>query len=152
MGRPWPNDVAIRSEDGCLLPPGTAGEIVVRGPGLMPGYLDDEEANRIAFVDGWFRTGDLGSIDAEGFLTVLGRLKEFINRGGEKISPYEIEQALLLHPCVREAAAFSVPHPRLGENVAAAVVLAPGADVTPRKSKNFSPPIWHHSRFRSVYL
>jgi acyl-CoA synthetase (AMP-forming)/AMP-acid ligase II/acyl carrier protein len=137
MGKPWPNEVAIRAEDGRLLPPGAAGEIVVRGPLLMPGYLDDEEANGAAFADGWFRTGDLGSIDAEGFLTVLGRLKEFINRGGEKISPYEIEQALLLHPCVCEAAVFSVPHPRLGENVAAAVVLMPGANTTSREIKVF---------------
>jgi oxalate---CoA ligase len=137
MGKPWPNEVAIRAEDGRLLPPGAAGEIVVRGPVLMPGYLDDEEANGAAFVDGWFRTGDLGLIDAEGFLTVSGRLKEFINRGGEKISPYEIEQALLLHPSVREAAAFSVPHPRMGENVAAAVVLMSGANTTPTEIKVF---------------
>jgi oxalate---CoA ligase len=137
MGKPWPNEVAIRAEDGRLLPPGAAGEIVVRGPVLMPGYLDDEEANDAAFVDGWFRTGDLGLIDAEGFLTVLGRLKEFINRGSEKISPYEIEQALLLHPSVREAAAFSVPHPRMGENVAAAVVLMSGANTTSTEIKVF---------------
>jgi len=139
VGRPWPNEVAIRSEDGRLLGPGEAGEIFVRGPGLMPGYLDDDEANHAAFVDGWFRTGDLGSIDTEGFLTVLGRLKEFINRGGEKISPYEIEAALLLHPSVREAAAFAVPHPRLGENVAAAVVLTPGANTTSKEIRKFLP-------------
>ena len=137
MGKPWPDDVAIRAEDGNLLLPSTAGEIVVRGPVVMPGYLDDEEANRAAFFDGWFRTGDLGLIDAEGFLTVLGRLKEFINRGAEKISPQEIEEALLLHPCVREAAAFSVPHPRLGENAAAAVVLVPGATTTSTEIKAF---------------
>jgi acyl carrier protein len=137
MGKPWPNEVAIRADDGRLLLTGAAGEIVVRGPVLMPGYLDDEEANHVGFVQGWFRTGDIGSIDAEGFLTVLGRLKEFINRGGEKISPYEIERALLLHPCVREAAAFSVAHPRLGENVAAAVVLTPDANTTPREVKAF---------------
>jgi oxalate---CoA ligase len=137
VGRPWPNEVAIRNEDGRLLGPGKAGEIVVRGPGLMPGYLDDDEANRAAFVDGWFRTGDLGSIDTEGFLTVLGRLKEYINRGGEKISPYEIEEALLLHPSVREAVAFSVPHPRLGENVAAAVVLMPGVNTTSKEIRTF---------------
>jgi acyl-CoA synthetase (AMP-forming)/AMP-acid ligase II/thioesterase domain-containing protein len=132
VGKPWPNEVAIRAEDGQWLPPGATGEIFVRGPGIMPGYLDDDEANRAAFVDGWFRTGDLGSLDTEGFLIVVGRLKELINRGGEKISPYEIECALLLHPSVREAVAFSVPHPRLGENVAAAVVLTPGANVTPK--------------------
>ena len=137
LARPWPNEVAIRAEDGGLLFREAAGEIVVRGPTVMPGYLEDEEANRAAFVDGWFRTGDLGSIDTEGFLTILGRIKEFINRGGEKISPYEIERALLQHPCVREAAAFSVPHPRLGENLVAAVVLKPGATTTPTEIKIF---------------
>ena len=137
VGRPFPNDAAIRAEDGHLLGPGQPGEILLRGPALMPGYLDNEEANSAAFVDGWFRTGDLGSIDAEGFLSVSGRIKEFINRGGEKISPYEIERALLRHPSVREAAAFPVPHPRLGENVAAAVVLAPGANTTPTEIKTF---------------
>jgi acyl-CoA synthetase (AMP-forming)/AMP-acid ligase II len=137
VGRPWPNEIAIRGEDGHLLPPGAVGEIIVRGPSVMPGYLDDDEANRTAFVDGWFRTGDLGSIDAEGFLTVLGRLKELINRGGEKISPYEIERALLLHPSVREAVAFSLPHPRLGEVVAAAVVLVPGVQTTSTEIKSF---------------
>jgi acyl-CoA synthetase (AMP-forming)/AMP-acid ligase II len=137
VGKPWLNEVAIRAADGRTLPPSAAGEIVVRGPALTPGYIDDEEANRAAFVNGWFRTGDLGLIDDEGFLTVLGRLKEFINRGSEKISPYEVERALLLHPSVREAAAFSVPHPRLGENVAAAVVLRPGAHETPSEIKTF---------------
>ena len=73
VGRPLPHQVADRAEDGRLLPPGATGEIVVRGPGVMPGYLYNEDANRAAFVDGWFRTGDLGSIDAEGFLTLLGK-------------------------------------------------------------------------------
>jgi acyl-CoA synthetase (AMP-forming)/AMP-acid ligase II len=84
VGRPWPNEVAIRAEDGRFLPPGEVGEIVARGPAVMPGYLEDEEANCTAFVDGWFHTGDVSSIDTEGFLTILGRIKEFINRGGEK--------------------------------------------------------------------
>jgi len=130
VGKAWPDDVAIRAEDGRLLPPGMVGEIVARGPSVSPGYLYNDEANRMAFVDGWFRTGDLGSIDAEGFLTVIGRIKEFISRGGEKISPYEVECALLSHPCVREAAAFAIPHPRLGEDVAAAIVLFHGAKTT----------------------
>ena len=137
VGRPWPNEVAIRDEKGILLPPGQVGEIVVRGPTVTPGYLDDAETNHAAFVDGWFRTGDLGVIDAEGFLSILGRIKEFINRGGEKISPYEIENALLRHPAILEAAAFSVAHPRLGENLVAAVVLKPGANVTSAQIKIF---------------
>lgn len=137
VGRPWPGAVAIRGDDGRIVPPGQTGEIVVRGPTVMPGYLDDEEANRAAFVDGWFRTGDLGSIDTDGSLTILGRIKEFINRGGEKISPYEIETALLRHPGIREAAAFSVPHPRLGENLAAAVVAKQDTNVTPAEIKRY---------------
>jgi acyl-CoA synthetase (AMP-forming)/AMP-acid ligase II/thioesterase domain-containing protein/acyl carrier protein len=137
MGKPSPDEVAIRGEDGRLLPSDSIGEIVVRGAGVMPGYLHNEEANRAAFVDGWFRTGDLGSIDPEGFLTHLGRLKVFINRGGEKITPFEIERALFRHPSVIDAAAFAVPHPRLGENVAAAVVLAPGATTTSKDIKEF---------------
>jgi acyl-CoA synthetase (AMP-forming)/AMP-acid ligase II len=137
VGRPWPNQAAIRGDDGSLLPPGRVGEIVVRGAGVMPGYLDNEEANSVAFVDGWFRTGDLGSVDGEGFLTLSGRLKELINRGGEKISPYEVEKALMLHSAVREAAAFSVPHPRLGENVGAAVVIKSGMNATASEIKEF---------------
>ena len=83
-----------------------------------------------AWSDGWLATGDLGSVDEDGLLTIVGRTKEIINRGGEKIAPYDVEKALLGHPAVREAAAFAVPHPRLGENVGAAVVLHPGAKAT----------------------
>jgi acyl-CoA synthetase (AMP-forming)/AMP-acid ligase II len=137
VGRPWPNEVAIRADDGRLLPQGQSGEIVVRGPGLMSGYLDDDEANRAVFVDGWFRTGDVGFIDADGFLTMSGRLKEYINRGGEKISPNEVELALLLHPYIREAVAFAVPHPRMGENVAAAAVLMTGTTTTAKEIRTF---------------
>ena len=117
---------------------------------LMPGYLYDEDANRAAFVDGWFRTGDLGSIDAEGFLTLLGRLKEFINRGGEKISPYEIERALLLHPCVREAAAFSFRILGWVKMWRRQLFWCPERIQRQRKSKHSSPSIWHRSRFHSM--
>jgi acyl-CoA synthetase (AMP-forming)/AMP-acid ligase II/thioesterase domain-containing protein/acyl carrier protein len=137
VGRPSPHEVAIRAEDGRLLPLGATGEIVVRGPGVTPGYLYNEKANRDAFIDGWFLTGDLGSIDHEGYLTYLGRRKDYISRGGEKISLHEVERALLLHASIRDAAAFSVAHPRLGENVAAAVVLMPGAKATPTDIKTF---------------
>jgi thioesterase domain-containing protein/acyl carrier protein len=130
VGKPWPGDLAIRAEDGRILAPGELGEIVVRGPGVTPGYINDPEANRAAFMDGWFRTGDLGIIDWDGFLTIVGRTKELINRGGDKIAPVEIDQALMRHPAVAEAAAFPVPHPRLGEDVAAAVVLRTGETVT----------------------
>jgi len=131
VGKPWPGDVAIRTDDGRILGPGEMGEIVVKGPGVTPGYIDDPETNRAAFADGWFRTGDLGRIDSDGFLTVIGRTKELINRGGEKIAPLEIDQALMNHPAVAEAAAFSIPHARLGEDVVAAVVLRSGETATP---------------------
>src|SRR6185503_7177169 len=102
-------------------------EVYVRGPSVMAGYLNAPERNRSIFVDGWYRSGDVGSLDADGFLTLHGREKELINRGGEKISPHEIDLALLCHPQVAQAAAYGVPHPRLGEDVAAAVVLRPAA-------------------------
>ncbi len=125
-----PGELAIRGDDGTLLPPGKVGQIVLRGRSVMPGYLYDIDDVPSGLVDGWLATGDLGVVDADGILTVVGRTKEIINRGGEKVSPYDVEKMLLLHPAVREAAAFAVPHPRLGENVAAAVVLNDGMKET----------------------
>jgi acyl-CoA synthetase (AMP-forming)/AMP-acid ligase II len=136
-GVPWPDTVIIVGEDGCRVPPGQKGEIWVGGPTLMAGYLDAPELNQEVFVDGWFRTGDIGSLDEEGFLTIHGREREFINRGGEKIAPFEIDHALMCHPDVLEAAAYAVPHPRLGEDVAAAVVLSVGSTVTATELRKF---------------
>ncbi|MBN2431272.1 MAG: non-ribosomal peptide synthetase [Acidobacteria bacterium] len=119
-------EIAISSEDGRLLPPDTTGEIVVRGPNIIGAYAGQTEANRSAFFDGWFRTGDQGYLDSDGYLFITGRLKELINRGGQKISPREIDEALVAHPAVRQAVVFAVPHPRLGEGIAAAVVTEPG--------------------------
>ena len=100
------------------------GEITVRGPGVFSGYLGGPEATAAAFFPGgWYRTGDLGYLDDEGYLFVTGRLREMINRGGEKIAPTEIDEVLRTHPAVADAAAFAIPDPRLGEEVAAAVVL-----------------------------
>jgi thioesterase domain-containing protein/acyl carrier protein len=129
-GIPWPNTVVIVSDDGQRLPPGQQGEILVGGPTVVSGYLNAPELNRACFVDGWFRSGDIGSIDKDGFLTLHGRKNDLINRGGEKISPVEIDEVLLRHPAVLDAAAFAVPHPRLGEDVVAAVVLRPGMTTT----------------------
>src|SRR5262249_29375893 len=98
--------------------------VVIRGPNVIDGYENNPEANASAFVDGWFRTGDQGEIDADGYLALTGRLKELINRGGEKISPLEIDDVLLRHPAVAEALAFAAPHKTLGEEVHAAVVLS----------------------------
>jgi len=122
--------VAVMGPDKVLLPAGSEGEIVLRGPTVMTGYLNDPAANRRAFCDGWFRTGDLGRLDGQGYLFITGRIKEMINRGAEKILPYEIEDVLLRHPAVQEAAVFGFPHPRLGEEVGAAVVLREDAEVT----------------------
>jgi acyl-CoA synthetase (AMP-forming)/AMP-acid ligase II len=103
------------------------GEVVIQGPNVITGYENNPEANASSFVEGWFRTGDQGYLDADGYLTLVGRLKELINRGGEKISPREIDEVLLAHPAVAEAVCFGVPHPTWGEEVAAAVVLSGAA-------------------------
>lgn len=120
-------ELEIRGDDGQPLGPGKPGQIMLRGPSVTPGYLYDIDDTPTGLVEAWLATGDIGVVDAEGDLRVVGRTKEIINRGGEKISPYDVEKVLLQHPAVREAAAFAVPHPRLGENVAAAVVLNEGA-------------------------
>ena len=125
-------DVAIMDAAGACSPAGATGEIVIRGPNVTTGYARNPEANATAYHDGWFRTGDQGLFDGDGYLRITGRLKEIINRGGEKISPREIDEVLLGHPDVAQAVAFAVPHDALGEEVAAAVVLRPGATATPR--------------------
>ena len=130
-------EVAILGDRGEILPPREVGEIVVRGPAVMSGYENDSETNRLAFHDGWFRTGDLGYRDDDGYLFLVGRLKELINRGGLKVSPREVDDALLRHPAVLEAAAFPVPHPTLGEDVAAAVVLRQGNAVSETQLRRF---------------
>jgi acyl-CoA synthetase (AMP-forming)/AMP-acid ligase II len=115
-------DVAVLDPDWNQVPAGQEGEIAVRGPSVIEGYLDNEEANATQFRDGWFRTGDSGSVSADGYIELHGRLKELINRGGEKISPYEVEDVLLTHPGVAEAVVFAAPDAKYGEQVAAAVV------------------------------
>ncbi len=131
-------EVAIMDGAGSLLPVGATGEVVIRGANVMAGYVDDPQANASAFHGQWFRTGDQGICDSDGYFTITGRLKELINRGGEKISPREIDEALLEHPAVAQAVAFAVPHARLGEEVAAAVVLEEGSDLTQRALGQFA--------------
>jgi acyl-CoA synthetase (AMP-forming)/AMP-acid ligase II/acyl carrier protein len=123
VGLPTLLDVAIADAAGGFLAAGETGEIVVRGTEVIRGYENDDEANAAAFRDGWFRTGDAGRIDRDGFVYLAGRIKDLINRGGNKIAPSEIEDVLRRHPQVIDAAAFAVPHPTLGEDVVAAVVL-----------------------------
>jgi acyl-CoA synthetase (AMP-forming)/AMP-acid ligase II len=116
--------ITIRDDRGRELPAGERGEVCIHGPNVITGYENNPEANATAFFEGgWFRTGDQGILDANGYLTLVGRLKELINRGGEKISPREIDEVLLTHPLVAEAVCFGVPHQTWGEEVAAAVVL-----------------------------
>lgn len=129
-GKAPTDTVAIAGRDGELLSPGEIGEIVVRGPTVTSGYLDDPAANAELFVAGWLRTGDLGTLDDDRFLTIRGRIKEVINCGGEKIMPSEIDAQLMRHPAVAETAAFGLPHPRSGEQVAAAVVFRKGKAAT----------------------
>jgi len=136
-GLPWPDIIKVVGEDGRQVAVGEQGEILVRGPSVMSGYLNAPELNRLVFVDGWYRTGDIGSVDEQGFLSLHARKRELINRGAEKIAPLEIDHALARHPAVAEAAAFAVPHPRLGEDVAAAVVLRPGSKVTSDELRAF---------------
>lgn len=124
------SELAIVDETGRPLPAGQRGEVVLRGPNVMSGYRDQPEANADAFFGNWLRTGDLGHLDEDGYLWISGRLKEVINRGGEKITPYEIDLALLSHPQVTQAVTFAVADDRLGEEVAAAVVVHPGATPT----------------------
>src|SRR6185437_14534949 len=102
---------------------GERGEVVIQGPNVVAGYENNPEANAKSFTNGWFRTGDQGFLDENGYLTLVGRLKELINRGGEKIGPREIDEVLLSHPAVAEAVCFGVPHPGWGEEVEAAIVL-----------------------------
>jgi len=124
VGRGTDVGITIRDDQGRDLPPGERGEVCIHGPNVITGYENNPEANATAFfAGGWFRTGDQGTLDANGYLTLVGRLKELINRGGEKISPREIDEVLLTHPAVSEAVCFGVPHPTWGEEVAAAVVL-----------------------------
>jgi acyl-CoA synthetase (AMP-forming)/AMP-acid ligase II len=127
-GAPTGVELATMDPQGRLLPPDVEGEIVIRGPNVITHYDDNPEADAASFRDGWFRTGDLGRVDTDGYVTLVGRLKELINRGGEKIAPGEVDEVLLQHPAVAEAVCFGVPHPTWGEEVAAAVVLSGPAD------------------------
>ena len=131
-------EIAIASESGERLGSNLTGEIIVRSPGVMSGYENDPGADRDAFRDGWFRTGDLGHIDEDGYLFVTGRIKEIINRGGFKVSPAEVDAVLLRHPDVLDAAAFGVHHPTLGEDVAAAAVIRDQGKISPQQLREFA--------------
>ena len=137
VGLPAGPEIQIVTEAGDPLPVGQIGEVVIRGPNVMSGYSHNPIANEQAFTSGWFRTGDQGYFDTDGYLFLTGRLKEQINRGGEKIAPLEIDQVLLQHPHLRQAVTFAVPHPTLGEEVAAAVVLKQETKLTEQELRRW---------------
>jgi oxalate---CoA ligase len=130
-------EIAVLDAANRPVPPGTVGEVCIRGRNVTAGYVNNPKANAEAFAGGWFHTGDQGVLDAEGYLTITGRLKEIINRGGEKISPREVDDVLLEHPAVAQALTFAVPHDKLGEDVAAAIVLREGAAADERALRAF---------------
>lgn len=131
VGRPTGVEIAALDDNWQPVAVGADGEVAVRGPSVVDHYLENPAATAASFRDGWFRTGDLGKLSADGYLTLVGRLKELINRAGEKVSPYEVEDVLLSHPAVAEAAAFPVPDEKYGEQVGVVVVLR--GEATPRE-------------------
>jgi acyl-CoA synthetase (AMP-forming)/AMP-acid ligase II len=130
-------EIAIMDEAGQLMPSGALGEVVIRGRNVTAGYEANPDANARAFTNGWFRTGDQGVLDQEGYLRLTGRLKELINRGGEKISPLEVDTVIMDHPAVAQVVTFGMPHDKLGEDIAAAVVLREGAACDERELRAF---------------
>jgi acyl-CoA synthetase (AMP-forming)/AMP-acid ligase II len=138
VGIPVGLDVAIMDEGGTLLPGGRTGQVVVRGASVMADYDGDPSATAAAFAGDWFKTGDQGFFDDDGYLFLAGRTREMINRGGEKVTPREVDEVLLEHPAVVEAVTFAMPHATLGEDVAAAIVLRPDVAATPQDIRQFA--------------
>jgi acyl-CoA synthetase (AMP-forming)/AMP-acid ligase II len=130
--------IAIVNEQGEFLKGGETGEIVIQGENVTVGYENNAKANAENFTKGWFRTGDQGILDDEGYLSITGRLKEIINRGGEKISPREVDEVLMGHPAVQQVVTFAIPHDKLGEEVAAVVVLREGEQAEENDIRNFT--------------
>ena len=130
-------EISIMDDSGTVLETGATGEVVIRGPSVTSGYVSNPAANAAGFTNGWFRTGDQGYLDAEGYLTLTGRLKELINRAGEKVAPLEVDAILMEHPAVAQAICFGIPHPILGEEVAAAVVAKPGEAIDVKAIRTF---------------
>jgi acyl-CoA synthetase (AMP-forming)/AMP-acid ligase II len=131
-------EVSIMDPDGRLIGVGEVGEIVIRGANVASGYENNPKANAENFTQGWFRTGDQGIMDGDGYVTITGRLKEIINRGGEKISPREVDEVLMDHPAILQVVTFGVPHAKLGEEVGAVIVLREGHVATERQIRDFA--------------
>jgi acyl-CoA synthetase (AMP-forming)/AMP-acid ligase II len=130
-------EIAIMDTEGNLLANGVTGEIVIRGVNVTSGYENNPKANAEAYTNGWFRTGDQGVLDQDNYLSITGRLKEIISRGGEKISPREVDEIIMDHPAVAQVVTFGMPHEKLGEEVAAAVVLREGQQVSEKELRDF---------------
>jgi acyl-CoA synthetase (AMP-forming)/AMP-acid ligase II len=131
-------EIRIADTNGETVPIGSPGEIVIRGPNVMKEYENNPTANADAFYGDWFRTGDQGVMDEDGYVAITGRLKEIINRGGEKISPREVDEILMDHPSVHQCVTFGMPHDMLGEEVAAAIVLKQGTEATDKELRQFA--------------
>lgn len=129
VGRPVGQEMVILDQTGRVLEAEVSGEVCIRGPNVTKGYKNNVEANTAAFLFGWFHTGDVGYLDSDGYLHLVGRIKELINRGGEKISPIEVDAVLLSHPDIAQAVAFGVPDPKYGEEIHCAVIPREGSDV-----------------------
>lgn len=138
VGLPAGPDVRVVDESGTNVATGARGEIVIKGANVMTAYENNPAANESAFIHGWFRTGDVGTLDEEGYISIVGRLKEIINRGGEKISPREVDEVIMQHPAVHQCVAFAMPHEMLGEEVAAAIVLREGHSADDRELRAFA--------------
>jgi len=131
-------EIRVVDDTGTTVARGATGEIVIRGPNVMTAYENNPKANAEAFYDGWFRTGDQGVMDDDGYVSITGRLKEIINRGGEKISPREVDEIIMEHPAVHQCVTFAMPHDMLGEDVAAAIVLRQGTAATDKELREFA--------------
>ena len=138
VGLPAGPEIRIMTAEGGAVPQGETGEVCIKGANVTPGYENNPKANAESFTDGWFRTGDEGFLDADGYLKITGRIKEIINRGGEKVSPLEVDDVFMDHPAVQQFVTFAMPHKMLGEEVAAAVVLAEGQTITEKELKDFA--------------
>lgn len=137
VGLPTGIEVVALDEADRPLPPGERGEVGIKGATVIDAYENNPTANATSFTNGWFRTGDEGQLDEDGYLFLTGRLKEQINRGGEKISPLEVDDVLLRNPAVAQVAAFAIPHEKLGEEVGAAVVLEDGHEISSRELRSY---------------
>ncbi|KAD4584857.1 hypothetical protein R6Q59_036361 [Mikania micrantha] len=137
VGKPVGQEMAILDENGVEQKAGANGEVCIRGPNVTSGYKNNPEANKSAFLFGWFHTGDIGYFDSDGYLHLVGRIKELINRGGEKISPIEVDAVLLSHPDVAQAVCFGVPDDKYGEEINCAVIPREGSELDEEEVSKF---------------